>query len=345
MHEQNSQPIIPVLSLLRLVRIFISELGYNIMKASETLHYSSMSQDELVSISKCLLLAIRKSDSVFTVTPTDSIEEKDERGLLVDIMEEQQKRLQHDVTLKSLQQLFENGKKAFWINIYNSFLQLRLRDHYRQQQQNKGDASTTTTSATPGSWYTTRNIPIGGRLFSLDDVEHGILRKYRWKYLYGYLPHLPMVWCTPIPKLAVKSLDCRIHFALNCGAKSCPPIACYSAEKIDIQLDQATRTFLKQETVMAYTTQEIRISKIFYWYYGDFGGKRGIHELLEKYCLDSSVHGGETGPNSTSEHDKTVEAGVTRDFRLVYKSFSWEQNAHNYAFSPEDISSSHTSQM
>ncbi|KAG7370592.1 glycoside hydrolase 15-like protein [Nitzschia inconspicua] len=319
------------------------------MKASETSHYSTMSQEELVSISKCLLLAIRKSDSV--QTPTDSIDEKDERGLSVDVMEEQQKRLQHDVTLKSLQQLSENGKKAFWINIYNSFLQLRLRDHYRQQQQqqqqqNEGDASTTTSSAIPSSFYTTRNIPIGGRLFSLDDVEHGILRKYRWKYLYGYLPHLLMVWCSPIPKLAVQSLDCRIHFALNCGAKSCPPIAYYSAEKIDIQLDQATRTFLKQETVVAYTTQEIRISKIFFWYYGDFGGKRGIYELLEKYCLlDSSVHGGETCPNSTSEHDKTAAAGVTRDFRLVYKAFSWEQTTANYAFSPDDTSSSQSSQV
>ena len=40
--------------------------------------------------------------------------------------------------------------------------------------------------------------------------------------------------------MAVDVIDFRIHFALNCGAKSCPPIAFYSYDKINDQLDLAT---------------------------------------------------------------------------------------------------------
>ena len=35
----------------------------------------------------------------------------------------------------------------------------------------------------------------------------------------------------PRLKVALKVLDPRIHFALNCGAKSCPPIRVYTEEK------------------------------------------------------------------------------------------------------------------
>ena len=37
-------------------------------------------------------------------------------------------------------------------------------------------------------------------------------------------------------------------FALNCGAKSCPPIAFYNAADIDAQLDLATQAFLEGES-------------------------------------------------------------------------------------------------
>jgi Protein of unknown function, DUF547 len=308
------------------------------MVSSAAASSAVISEEELVSISKRLLRAIRKSDSVHS--PTSSSSNQDERVLWLDIRK-QQKRLQDHVTLKSLQRLSENGKKAFWINIYNSFLQFSLREHHSRQQKQSGEVST----ATPSSLYTTRNIPIAGRLFSLDDVEHGILRKYRWKYLYGYLPHVPMLVCSPISKLAVQKLDCRIHFALNCGAKSCPPIAYYSAEKIDSQLDQATRAFLQQETEVARANNEIRISKIFYWYYGDFGGKKGIHDLLEKYCVDPTLYREESSSGNVETEDDKAETHDTRDFRLIYKGFSWEQNLDNYAFDADDTSSSQHSQL
>ena len=40
------------------------------------------------------------------------------------------------------------------------------------------------------------------------------------------------------------TLDPRIHFALNCGAKSCPPIRVYSTPNLDSQLNRASASFL-----------------------------------------------------------------------------------------------------
>jgi hypothetical protein len=53
------------------------------------------------------------------------------------------------------------------------------------------------------------------------------------------------------------------------------PSHVYSAEKIDAQLDQSMASFLRQETDIAHNIHKIYVSKIFYWYNGDFGGKEG----------------------------------------------------------------------
>ena len=184
----------------------------------------------------------------------------------------------------------DNQKKAFWINIYNAFFQiLRI---VKQVEKSK--------------IYTTKDINIAGQHFSLDDVEHGILRRYRYKFSLGYLPN-PFASAL-IRKLAVAKIDYRIHFALNCGAKSCPPIAFYSPGKLESQLEMATLTFLEGETDILEDRKEIHITRLFQWFKGDFGGSRGIRNILrEKLKIN------------------------TKGFKLVYKEYSWEESLGNYA--------------
>lgn len=85
---------------------------------------------------------------------------------------------------------------------------------------------------------------VGGRAVSLHVMEHGLLRANRpapwtfWRPLGRADPCLP--W-------AVRRLDARVHFALNCGAVSCPPIRSYAAERVDAQLDVATRAYFDTE--------------------------------------------------------------------------------------------------
>ncbi len=159
----------------------------------------------------------------------------------------------------------DNFKKAFWINIYNAYFQI-LR---KQQNVQKPDI------------YRKKLVLIAGRLFSLDDIEHGILRKYRYKYSLGLLAK----WFTPkiIKQLAVDTLDYRIHFALNCGAKSCPPIAFYKLATLDHQLDMSSQSFLEGETKIDHENKLVYTSQLFKWFAFDFGGIQGIKQVITKY--------------------------------------------------------------
>ncbi|MCU0391580.1 MAG: DUF547 domain-containing protein [Thermoflexibacter sp.] len=183
----------------------------------------------------------------------------------------------------------DNAKKVFWINIYNAYYQLLYtRDNKRKP-----------------AIFTKKLIPIAHTYFSLDDIEHGILRKYRSKYSLGYWGNI--FTSSLIKHLAVDTIDYRIHFALNCGAKSCPPITFYQYEKIDEQLDKATRSFLLAETEVDETKKQIRTSKILSWFRGDFGGKKGIKNIL----------GGLMNQN-------------LNDYTLKFKVYDWEASMANF---------------
>jgi hypothetical protein len=159
----------------------------------------------------------------------------------------------------------DKARKTFWINIYNAYFQLlATRDH-----------------KTRPAIFTGNFITLAGTLFSLDDIEHGILRHYRNKLSQGYRAQ-----SNPgniIKQLAVENIDYRIHFALNCGAKSCPPIAFYKYERLDEQLDLAAASFLSSETQINDNTKTVTTSKILFFYKGDFGGDAGILKVLTKY--------------------------------------------------------------
>ncbi len=153
-------------------------------------------------------------------------------------------------------------KKAFWINIYNSFFQiLALRDKVPKP-----------------SIFRSKLVTVANTKFSLDDIEHGILRKYRYKYSLGYFAN-PFA-SSLIKRLSVKEIDYRIHFALNCGAKSCPPIAFFQDNNIDKQLDAATKSFLENETQIDEERKEVRVTKLMQWFSSDFGGKEGVLNIL-----------------------------------------------------------------
>jgi hypothetical protein len=169
-----------------------------------------------------------------------------------------------------VQLVTDNDKKAFWINIYNAYTQLLLTtnpDKYRNKNQ----------------FFKDKQIPIAGEQLSLDDIEHGILRKSKVKWSLGYLNNL---FPSPFEKLnRVEHVDYRIHFALNCGATSCPPIAFYSPEKLDRQLDLATQSYLGGEAVYKVDQNIIYLPAIMSWFRGDFGGKKNMIRILKQHKI------------------------------------------------------------
>jgi hypothetical protein len=158
----------------------------------------------------------------------------------------------------------DDAKKCFWINIYNSFYQIIV-------NRSNGNAT---------GIYKRKEIIIGQSTFSLDEIEHGILRRSRLKWSLGYLAN-PFA-SKLIKSLAVEQVDYRIHFALNCGAKSCPPIAFYNLQDLEEQLSDAMHSFILSETIIDQNNKIITSSKILFWYIGDFGGTKAIQKIISK---------------------------------------------------------------
>ncbi len=89
-------------------------------------------------------------------------------------------------------------------------------------------------------------VRLRGETVSLDHIEHDILRP-RFK-------------------------DPRVHFAINCAAKSCPPLGSepFLAEKLDQQLDDVTRSFINNPQSYRLEGRNLHVSRIFKWFSEDF---------------------------------------------------------------------------
>lgn len=89
-------------------------------------------------------------------------------------------------------------------------------------------------------------VRIDSDILTLDDVEHNILRP-RFK-------------------------DPRVHFAINCAAKSCPPLRSepYRGAVLDRQLNDSTSSFLNNPSNYELSGNDFYVSRIFKWFSEDF---------------------------------------------------------------------------
>lgn len=97
-------------------------------------------------------------------------------------------------------------------------------------------------------FFTRSNSIIGGKKYSLNQIEHGILR----------------------PEFA----EPRIHFALVCAAVGCPLLrrGAYFPESVRTQLEADASRFIHNPDKVRYDAQKktLYLSKIFKWYGEDF---------------------------------------------------------------------------
>lgn len=163
-------------------------------------------------------------------------------------------------------------KLAFWINLYNAIVIDAVIAFGVQKSVTEGLGIL--------SFFRKAAYQIGGHRVSLEDIEQGILRGNRGN------PILPgSHFSSDNPKTAwiMKEVDPRIHFALNCASRSCPPIGVYSPDHIETQLDMAARNFIDHETSVRPAENILEVSRIFDWYGIDFGGRQGVIDIVLKY--------------------------------------------------------------
>jgi hypothetical protein len=148
-------------------------------------------------------------------------------------------------------------KMAYWINAYNAYATQVIVDHYPIESiQDIGPAK--------GVAFKEKMIPtrlLGTKNLSLDDVENLLRKKFR---------------------------DPRIHFALVCGAVSCPVLStdAYQSAQLDEQLEKAAKDFINDPRRNRYypSSRTLKLSPIFQWYREDFertGGK--VTEFIARY--------------------------------------------------------------
>lgn len=176
-----------------------------------------------------------------------------------------------DVELELLR-LDDMGRKAFFCNLYNAMVIVGLCVLHsdRTNYMNFLSANKPILELYNGEFI---RIIIGdcGEYFSLDDIEHGILRGNRahpseqnedstLKYFRDE-DHRA--------RFALTRTDARVHFALNCGAASCPAIRIYTSENIERALSIATAHYLLDEVYVS--EGEVHLPRLMLWYKDDFG--------------------------------------------------------------------------
>ena len=94
------------------------------------------------------------------------------------------------------------------------------------------------------------------------------------------------------------------YIAINCGAKSCPPVRIFYSKSINDQLQNAAKVYLKDHTKYSKENNSVETTTLMSWFRGDFGGKSGTKKILKDFNLIPD----DSNPNVTfGNYDWTLD--------------------------------------
>jgi hypothetical protein len=158
----------------------------------------------------------------------------------------------------------EAAKKVLLINAYNAWT-LALVDRLLPDDERKWpEWSIKSGGTTLTSVWKRYTFELGGKWHTLDQVEHEMLR--------------PMG-------------DPRIHFAINCASRSCPPLTTtpYVAEKLDAQLDAVATAFVADPAQVRLEEGKLLVNPLLDWFEKDFEKAGGVREFLRARAPEGPV--------------------------------------------------------
>ena len=146
-----------------------------------------------------------------------------------------------------------NKEKAYWLNTYNAYTIKIILTKYplKSIRDIKIDGKT--------AWKT-HFIKVGENTYTLDWIEHEILRK--------------------------KYNDPRIHVGINCASISCPKLGnfAFSEDNIETALDNLMLEFINNENRNKISENKLELSKIFDWFSIDFTKNGTLIDYINKYA-------------------------------------------------------------
>lgn len=189
------------------------------------------------------------------------------------------------------------AQSAFWINVFNAGV---LRD--------ASELARAGSVRQVEGFFERARLTVGGHAYSLDDIEHGLLRGNMPKY--GRFS-APMKKSDPRLAYTPLAFDERIHFALHSACRSSPPLRVVHGERADAELEAAAREYVRATVRVKDDGARIKVPRIFRWYSDDFGGERGVLDFVVARLDDAAV--------------ELIDARQG-DVRIKYLEFDWTLN-------------------
>jgi hypothetical protein len=190
-------------------------------------------------------------------------------------------------------------RMPFWLNVYNALvLHAVVARGVSDSVRSVGD------------FYGESKYDVGGHEFSLDDIEHGLLRANEPARRGA---RRPMREDDPRQRVAPILFDERVHFAMYSACRSSPWLETFTEGGLDVQLESATRRYLGAHIRLDPGCKAMRVPKIFDWYESDFGGAEGVLSFVI----------------ARLERDEDVEAVDRKGGRVAvkYLEYDWSLNS------------------
>lgn len=186
----------------------------------------------------------------------------------------------------------------FWLNAYNAVALLAARACAPGEPINGVEG-----------FFDQPRVTVAGHGFSLDDIEHGLMRGNAPKYGRGSGP-----FTREDPRLALtpRLYDERVHFAMFTACRSSPPLRVFGAAPLAEQLEDAVRECIAREVEIAVDGASITVPRLFKWYPDDFGGAAGVIDFVLARIDDDAV----------IERVDARRGAV----KLIYRAFDWTLN-------------------
>jgi len=157
-------------------------------------------------------------------------------------------------------------RMPFWLNVYNALvLDAVIARGIAESIRAVGD------------FYEQSKYEVGGLDFSLDDIEHGLLRANEPARRGGWRP---MKDNDPRLAFAPILFDERVHFGMYSACRSSPALTVFQDSALDAQLEAATRRYLAAHVKLANSGAALHVPKLFDWYDADFGGPQGVRSFV-----------------------------------------------------------------
>ena len=174
------------------------------------------------------------------------------------------------IARENVSALGTNGQLAFYLNAYNAWILHEALAKY----------PTRSVKDLLFTFFTSKRIRVAGLQTSFNALEKDIIR--------------------------AKFGDPRVHFALNCASRSCPPLnpEAFEGDKRDGQLEKLAKAFVDSEKGVKLSAdgKTAELSKIFDWYKDDF--KNGAIAFI----------------------NERRSAPIPKEAKISYQDYNWSLN-------------------